>query len=466
MIKLVCFDFDGVFTDNKIYYDSNNNAIKYYHVKDGTACGILKKNNIKIGIISAFNSESIKVNDKPIQNIINHLKFDFVSIGGRNKLEIIEKWIEEMNISFNEVAYIGDDIHDVPVLKKVNISGCPNDAISECKYVSNLICKKNGGNGCVREFVDFIINRKQKPLELMELIKNEAIYQLNNFPSDKIDKVVNLLSSHKNNIYFTGIGKSENIAIHTANLLKCIGINAFYLNCNNSLHGDIGTIVSNDIVFLFSKSGNTKELIELLDFLNKRRTLTIGVCCNNKSKFHEKCNMVLELPFTDEIQGTIECIPTNSYMSQMFFCNILVTKLSKAIGISLDQYKKNHPAGNIGNNLKTINDILINKYPKIIFNYPIQLNDVLLEMTKYSIGCCFFVNENNKLIGLLTDGDIRRLLVNNSTLKDITINNINTQFNYETDKNKLVINIKDKKSKYLPLIDNDSFIGIIDCRII
>lgn len=474
MIKLVCFDFDGVFTDGKIYYDSDNNAIKYYNVRDGCACMLLQTHNIKTGIITAFNSDSIKINDKPIQNIINHLKFDYVSVGQSGKLDILKKWVAEMDIEMSQVAYIGDDISDIPVLQSVGFSACPNDAIDQCKEVVNYICQKNGSEGCVREFVDRILN-EDKESDLISSIKKEAIFQLNYFPEEEIDMIIDLLKNHFYNIYFTGIGKSENIAIHCANLLKCIGINAFYLNCSNSLHGDIGTVSSNDIVFLFSKSGNTKELLQLLDFLNKRKCYNIGICCNKNNKLQDSCNKVIVLPLNNEIQGNIQTIPTNSYMAQMFFCNILVTKLSKIINISIEQYKNNHPAGNIGNKLKTINDVLIYEFPRIMIDESnsnvfikktcIYLNDIMLEMTRYSIGCCFFINNDNKLLGLLTDGDIRRLLLTNKGIDKINIDHINTKYHYEMNGSKLLIDIKDgKKSKFIPLIVYDKLIGIIDYR--
>ena len=467
MIKLVCFDFDGVFTDGKIYYDSFNNAIKYYNVKDGSGCGLLHNNNIKIGIITAFNSDSIKINDEPINNIIKHLNFDFVSIGKYNKLDILKEWITTMNIELADVAYIGDDVSDIPILKNVGLSGCPNDAIDECKGIVDYICQNNGGDGCVREFIDYILSYNHKNT-LLTTIKKEAIYQLENFPELQVNELVNKIINHNYNIYFTGIGKSENIANHCANLLKCIGINAFYLNCNNSLHGDIGTVTSNDIVFLFSKSGNTKELIILLDFLIKRKSCNIGICCNDNSKFKKLCSDVIVLPHKKEIEGVIKTIPTNSYMSQMFFCNILVTKIAEKNNITITEYRENHPAGNIGNQLKTINDVLIKTFPKIIVNDKdsvISLNDIMLEMTKHSIGCCFFINNNNNLLGLLTDGDIRRLLLNNKGITEITIKNINKNYHYETLSNKFLIDIKNgKKSKFIPLIVNNVLSGIIDYR--
>ena len=362
------------------------------------------------------------------------------------------------------VAYIGDDITDIPVLKNVGFSACPYDAVDECKEVVDYVCKNKGGKGCVREFTDIILRQRKKNfICLSSLIKKEAIYQLNNFPKDDIDNIVDKIIS-KNNIYFTGIGKSGNIALHCSDLLKCIGIRAFYLNCNNCLHGDIGALNSDDMVFLFSKSGNTKELLDLLPFL-KQRCYIVGICCNPNNKFKQLCDYTIILPLTKEIDGVIKTIPTNSYMAQMFFSNILVTKLSEKINISLDKYKNNHPAGNIGKNLKMIKDILITEYPKIILNDYIDLHNVLLEMTKYSIGCCFFINKNDNLLGILSDGDIRRLLLKNSELKQISIYDINNKYNYETDINKLLINVDNtRKSKFIPIIINNKISGIVDCR--
>jgi arabinose-5-phosphate isomerase len=157
----------------------------------------------------------------------------------------------------------------------------------------------------------------------------------------------------------------------------------------------------------------------------------------------------------------INYIPTNSYMAQTFFCNILINTLINEINITIDDYKKFHPGGNIGQKLLKVKDVLITNFPKIILNNNVTLNSVLLEMTKYNIGCCFFVNNNGDLLGLLTDGDIRRLLIKN-TIKNIILQNINTNYKY-IDNNMFIKDIKDNNSKFLPVIIN-KFIGIIDCR--
>lgn len=461
MIKLICFDFDGVFTNGKIYYNKFGHAIKYYNVKDGAILSLLKNKNIKSGLITAFyNDKGILVSDEEEVNcnVINHLKFDFKSIGNKNKLKILEEWMKNMNINFSNVAYIGDDLSDISILKKVAISGCPNDAINECKEIVSYVCKNNGGNGAVREFVDYIL---KSPDKITKSIKAEAIYQLNNFPIDEIESLSNELKDK--NIYFTGIGKSENIANHCCSLLKSIGIKAYFINCINSTHGDIGTVSKNDILIMFSKSGNTKDLLEIVPYFKQKEALVYGVCCHKNSKFKDVCDKTIVLPLNSEIKNNIDTIPTNSYMAQLFFCNILVSKMCKFTNI--ENYKFNHPAGNIGKSLKKIKDVLLTEFPKIYMNENISLKHILLEMTKYKIGCCFFVNKSDELIGILSDGDIRRIMIKDDNINEIKVNNINTKYHYETNLDKLLINIeKIKNMKYIPILKNNKIIGIIDFR--
>ncbi len=454
MFKLIIFDFDGVFTNGKVFFDNSNNILKYYNIKDGKALSLLRDQNIKIGLISNFNSNfQLIVNNEPFKNLIQHLKFDKVYIGSDVKINVLNSWLDELEIFYNDVAYIGDDLNDIEIMNLVGFSACPNDAINECKDVVNYVCEKKGGEGCVREFVDLILSPKNN---LVQEIRKEANYQLNNFDLNQINNLVKIITESKNNIYLMGVGKSGNIAKHFSDLLKSISLNTFYLETTNLLHGDIGCINSN-LVIMFSKSGNTRELIELIPFLKSRMCYIVGICCDKNSQFEKLCDLIIKTPFTKEINGIINNIPTNSFMSHLLFCNILVGLLKDYL--SLDQYKNNHPAGSIGNKLKKIKDCLIYEYPKILLKDSIKLHDILLTMTKYKIGCCFFVNEHNDLIGILTDGDVRRLLLNNEDLKIITINNINTNYYYEDDENKFIHECK--KIMYLPLIKNKKLIGIL-----
>tara|TARA_B100000902_G_C27317843_1_gene922453 strand:+ start:407 stop:2653 length:2247 start_codon:yes stop_codon:yes gene_type:complete len=164
MIKLILFDFDGVFSNSKFYFDNSNNIKKTYNGKDAYSLKILKKYNIKCGIIT--NDKIISIKNAP--HIFDRL--DKVSLGSdKPKLEIMNTWLDEYGFSYQEVAYIGDDLPDIPVLKKVGFSACPNDAVEEVKQVSQYICKNKGGDGAVREFVDLIIKKNN-------IIKNNICF--------------------------------------------------------------------------------------------------------------------------------------------------------------------------------------------------------------------------------------------------------------------------------------------------
>ena len=151
-IKLAIFDYDGVFTDGKIYVDENGIKTKCYNGKDSFGLKLLKEKGIKTALITADDSDCVR----KATHVISRM--DMTSIGKYEKLEVLNNWIKELNISYEEISYIGDDLFDIPVLEKVGLSGCPFDAIDEVKNVCNVICKKGAGEGCVREFIGYILN--------------------------------------------------------------------------------------------------------------------------------------------------------------------------------------------------------------------------------------------------------------------------------------------------------------------
>ena len=461
-IKLVVFDFDGVFTDGKNFLHEPLKIKKYYDIKDGMGLKLLKDKQIKIALISSYKSV-LKIEYNNEYNLNEHLKFDFFSVGTKNKKQILQEWIEELNIKYENIAFIGDDLNDIELLSNVGFSACPNNAVKECKECVDYICGNNGGKGCVREFCELIVNNNKifRYPKVIKKIYSELNYNINKLNLNKVGQLADLIKNHKHNIYITGIGKSKNMAIHMSEVLKSVSINSFYLDATSALHGDIGPLDKNDILILFSKSGNTKELMCLMPFLKKREVHTIGITCDEKSKFDNFCDQVINLPMRNELCNTIQSIPTNSCMVQLIFINILIAYISEEFDIN--KYKNNHPAGTIGKSLKTVGDCLSKEFPliKIVKNENISLMNVLLEMTKYSIGCCVFVDENNKIIGILLDGDIRRLHLKDITKSTITIEDLNKNYVKETDKNKFIYELE-KKHKFIPFVENDIIKGLID----
>lgn len=467
-IKLVIFDYDGVFTNGDcIFY--NGSIVKKYNVKDKTGLKLLSDYNIKHGLISSYKSK-YKINyiseiTNESYEDINYLNFDLVSIGEKDKLKVLNKWINELNITYNNVAYIGDDINDLSILKQVYFSACPNDAIEKVKHNVKYICKSNGGEGCVREFIDIILNHDLELYnnKITNNIRNQLNYQLDNFNLSDIKFLSDKIKETKGNIYFSGIGKSETLSYHCCDLLKSISIKAFRLDAIKSLHGDIGTITEQDMIIIFSKSGNTIELINLVLLLKKLNSTIVLITLENNNKLQNLCNYNIILPFNHELSNDnnsiLKYIPSNSCMSYLLFSNILVNLLESHIDIN--KYKLNHMSGSIGSNLYKLSDCIIYDYPKFVIssNTKISLHNIFLEMTNKKIGCSMFVNSNNNLVGILTDGDIRRLLLNNENIKEIVIENLNKSYYYESDSDKYIIECK--KHNYIPIIKSNKLIGLV-----
>jgi N-acylneuraminate cytidylyltransferase len=149
-IKIFITDVDGVLTDGGMYYSEEGEILKKFNTKDGMGIEIVVKNGILPVILTKENSDIvIKRAEK--------LKIKEVYIGVEDKLKKAEELIKKYNFSFDEVVYIGDDINDIPLLKKVGFSCCPFDAVEEVKKVVNHVCKVKGGDGAVREVVDIIV---------------------------------------------------------------------------------------------------------------------------------------------------------------------------------------------------------------------------------------------------------------------------------------------------------------------
>jgi arabinose-5-phosphate isomerase len=297
--------------------------------------------------------------------------------------------------------------------------------------------------------------------QLIRQSENETTFQLKNMSLHYHDILYLTEAIPKyDHIYFTGVGKSDTLCQHVVCLLKSIGIKAFHLNIVNSLHGDIGTIGKNDAVIFLSKSGNTEEIISKITHIQQKKCFCISITNHADCKLKDICNKHISLPFQNELHIFNSHVPTNSCISFMLFFNIVVSMLSA--NIRSEDYAINHYHGSIGSSLKKIGDHLTHDFPKLVYSENIYVRDVCLEMTKYSIGCLFFLNDKDELIGIISDGDIRRLLIHNERLHIIHKEHMNTQYYYETDVNKFIkdcnINLK-----YIPVLENNKLIGIIDC---
>lgn len=149
--KLILTDIDGVWTDGGMYYDQTGNEWKKFHTYDSAGVLFAHQKNIPVGIITGENT-------KIVERRAEKLKIDFLFQDVKNKLAVAKSLCEKLNVNLNEVAFIGDDLGDIELLKAVGFAGVPNSAPEYVKNIATIHLNKNGGEGVFREFVEKILN--------------------------------------------------------------------------------------------------------------------------------------------------------------------------------------------------------------------------------------------------------------------------------------------------------------------
>ena len=155
MIKLVLLDVDGTLTDGGIYRGNNGEELKRFNVKDGYAIVNAQKLGIEFGIITGRKSELVEIRS-------NELKIKYLYQGISEKTVILEEIMQKTGLKKEEIAYMGDDLNDILIMKQSGLTGAPRDAADEVIQIADFVSEKNGGSGAVREFVEYILKKDGK----------------------------------------------------------------------------------------------------------------------------------------------------------------------------------------------------------------------------------------------------------------------------------------------------------------
>ncbi len=154
-IRLLLTDCDGVLTDTGVYYSANGEELKRFSIRDGMGVERLRKfGNVDVGIITGENSDSVKKRAEK-------LKITELHLGIKDKLALLDEIMTRLDLEPGQIAYIGDDTNDVPIMERVGLRACPADATSFAKAIADYICPNKGGHGAFRDFAEFIIAAKQ-----------------------------------------------------------------------------------------------------------------------------------------------------------------------------------------------------------------------------------------------------------------------------------------------------------------
>tara|TARA_B100001093_G_scaffold136106_1_gene128664 strand:- start:10630 stop:11607 length:978 start_codon:yes stop_codon:yes gene_type:complete len=244
------------------------------------------------------------------------------------------------------------------------------------------------------------IAKKAAQIQISELKKINKIF------NKSFIRSIELISECKGKVVAAGIGKSGIIARKVSATLSSVGISSFYLNPGEANHGDLGQIEKKDILLVFSYSGNTSEITNMLKFANRFNIKVIGVASKKDSLLLKASDISILLPQVKEADPT-GMVPTTSTSITLLFGDCLAVALMNKIKFSKDKFKIFHPGGNIGQTLLLVKDIMItgNKLPVININK--NISDAIKVINNKKLGLVVIL-KNNTVKGILTDGDARR----------------------------------------------------------
>lgn len=242
----------------------------------------------------------------------------------------------------------------------------------------------------------------------------------------EVNAVADLVVACAGTIVFCGVGKSAIVARKICQSMVSVGVRSVCLNPIEALHGDVGIVEEGDVVMLFSKSGETSELLNLVPYLRVKKAHLVAVSCNAGSSLAGAADTAVTLPLDREL-CPFNLSPTTSAVLQLVFGDTLSVALMERTGFSKRQYAENHPAGRIGRRLTLKVDDLMVKGDDLPLCAPdASLSAFLTEMAK-GCGGVMVVEDDRRLVGLFSDGDLRRGLVESGgTTDDLSVRKLMT----------------------------------------
>ena len=252
-----------------------------------------------------------------------------------------------------------------------------------------------------------------------EVIKLEslALTKLSKSLGNDFIKAVELISNLNGKIIISGVGKSGNIAAKIAASFTSTGIPAIYLNPVDASHGDMGIVEKSDILIILSNSGESNELADLINFSKKKKIKIISITSIKKSLLSKNSDISLILPSHKEADK-LQTIPTTSTTMSLALGDALCCSVLSLRKFDKKSYIELHPGGKIGKKLKTLNEIMDTDIP--IINTQSSIVDAVLIMTEKKYGCVVVLDNNKKIKGIITDGDLRRSISNINMNKKAT----------------------------------------------
>lgn len=298
-----------------------------------------------------------------------------------------------------------------------------------------------------------------------QIIENEsnAIIGLRQRIDDDFRKTVELMLENKGNLVFTGIGKSAIIAQKIVATMNSTGTTAVFMHAADAIHGDLGIVREGDVVVVLSKSGETPEIKVLVPLIKLRGNNIVAIVGNRDSYLAAQADYVLDVTVGEEaIPGSLA--PTSSTTAQLVMGDALALVLMRCRGFSTEDFAKFHPGGALGKQLYLrVKDLYTrNERPEV--GPDDNLTRVIIEMTHKRLGATVVMHDE-RILGIITDGDLRRMLMNTTDIEHVKASQIMTSNPKTIEEDALVVDalhkMRENSITQLPVVKDGKYLGII-----
>ena len=304
-----------------------------------------------------------------------------------------------------------------------------------------------------------------------EIIKREIVAlnrSLKRIDSN-FDKACKVLSNVNGKVITIGLGKSGYIAMKMSGTLSSTGTPSLFIHAADALHGDMGAIKKNDVIIIYSKSGETDEIIKLLPLLKILKCPIISITGNIDSSLAKYSDISIDASVTREACPN-NLAPSSSIVCALALSDALALTLSSQKNFSVKDFAKTHPEGTLGKRLlKTVRDIMATENIPSLKDTS-SFDDLIKRTTESNLGMAVILNNKNNIVGVISDGDIKRIMKSHKNITDIIIKSVMTKKPLKVSSNMLAaeaLSILETNSiNALPVVENLKVKGIVTLQMI
>lgn len=295
-------------------------------------------------------------------------------------------------------------------------------------------------------------------------LEAKAVAGLVDFINDDFENAVQSIAESKGRLVISGIGKTAVIAQKIVATLNSTGTPSIFMHAADAIHGDLGMVLKDDIVLIISKSGESPEVKALVPLVKNFGNIIIGMVGNIQSYLAKNSTIILNTTVEQEACPN-NLAPTSSTTAQMVMGDALAVCLMELKGFHSNDFAKFHPGGLLGKKLylKVADLAGNNEKPKVYADQ--SLKEVIVEMTAKRLGITAVVDSNNKLLGIITDGDLRRMLEKNTAIDSIKASDIMTSSPITIEQDKMAVEalnmLRKKEITQLAVTANGQYEGIL-----